>query len=178
MFCVKRENINIQGEHIKQILPLKTLLQKIISLALYIAAIGIIVVRLCYLQENTRENNVFIFCAAMILIYCSIMYIREEYILPSKAASKRKDTVKISKQIHDIKNEEMIKLLIVEYYCPVIQRVYLEDKGNIRLIGNHTVHTLTLEDDGVQIVSAAEDSRADIEANTIMHFLMNCCECE
>lgn len=176
MFCVKRGNSKFRGEHVKPIFPLNVVIQKVVSFALCMTAVGMIMDRLYYLLKNTRGNHLFIAGIVIALGYCLVMYMREEFILPSKAASKRKDTVKISKQIHDIRNEEMIKLLIVEYYCPVIQRVYLEDDRNIRLIGNHTVHTLTLEETGVQIVSAAEDSRADIEANTIMHFLMNCCE--
>lgn len=180
MFCEKGENINIgksmetarRGKAVKSVLCKGKIIKGIMATSCTVIT-GMVAVRVVSIAERGTGKS-YVLAAAIFaaLIYCFAMYVKEEFILPSQASKKRKDTQMLSKQVHGISNEEMVKLLIIENYCPEIQRVYLEEEGSIRLVGKHSVHVVHLGEEGAVITSYKKDCKADIEANAIMRFLV------
>lgn len=142
------------------------------TLGYVLAVVAVLYNLLIIYNKGLYSGYLLCLISLMIIFYCSVMYIRELYILPKEALVKRRDTMELAKQLHGISRDELIKLLIVENYCPEIRRVYLEDEEHIKFIGKYSMHVLDITDEGANIVSSKHDSKADIEANSIMRFLV------
>lgn len=149
-----------------------------IELAIVIAAV-ILAVQIIWQNVVSATDMVYkgiyafdirmvILSAAM--IFFSVKYIMEQFILPIYVFKKCNDTSLYCRKIHCDNLEELVRYIILEQ-CPYIKGVYVSEDGCIHVKGRHTLHSIIIDESGAEIISEGYDCKTKIEINAIAKFL-------
>ena len=104
------------------------------------------------------------------MIFFSVKYIMEQFILPIYVFKKCNDTSLYCRKIHCDNLEELVRYIILEQ-CPYIKGVYVSEDGCIHVKGRHTLHSIIIDESGAEITSEGYDCKTKIEVNAIAKFL-------
>ena len=107
---------------------------------------------------------------AAAMIFFSVKYVMEQFILPIYVLKKCGDTSLYCRKIRCSNLENLVRYIILEQ-CPCIKGVYVSEDGCIHVKGRHALHSIIIDECGAEITSEGYDCKTKIEVNAIAKFL-------